>query len=314
MKMNYQSGDKLKNRYLSNDAFTSLTNKLGGRSIISLGNRRKQSAYKVANQGMNLFDYKSIIYRTFVLLFLFIVCVYVIPQTRYFVHGHISQKISANTENVSTYKSVSTDVYDVAPVFLKTDEFIAKQKDTPVGDGISVYDFFSDYVMGVTVGNSSSTIHIKLFSDAGFKNNFLIEQDGPVQPAATTPLQIVVDDLSTTTSTTTDNVQVQPEVVQEENRTYQSYVFEGLGYGQLIAKVPPKTVVKKDSYVYIRTVSGLKPFAKIINVDEDNKSTFTIVYAQLIVSPQNIYKVTFTTKGTSVLINQNKSQIKLSHK
>ena len=70
-------------------------------------------------------------------------------------------------------------------------------------------------------------------------------------------------------------------------------MFEGLGYGQMIAKLPPKTKVKKDSFLYIRTTDGLKPVGKIINIDEDNKSTFTIINAQLIISPQNIYKVIF---------------------
>ncbi|MBC7981642.1 hypothetical protein H7X65_01045 [Candidatus Parcubacteria bacterium] len=284
MKMNYQSGDKLKNRYLSNDAFTSLTNKLGGRSIISLGNRRKQNSYRVANQGMNLFDYKSLIYKTFVVLVLLLVCMYVIPQTRYFIHGYVTRKITADVQANAAVLGIA---HDVAPVFLKTDEFIAKQKGESVADGMYVYDFFSNYVMGVTMGSSSSTVHVKLFSDAGFKNNFLIEQDAPVVETPVVPV-----DLGTTTSTTT-GTEAPLEVVQEKNQTYQSYVFEGLGYGQLIAKVPPKTVVKKDTYVYIRTVDGLKAFAKIINVDEDNKSTFTIIYAQLIVSPQNIYKVTF---------------------
>lgn len=287
MKMSYQSGDKLKNRYLSNDAFTSLTNKLGGRSIISLGNRRKQNSYRVANQGMNLFDYKSIIYKTFVGILLLIVVMYVIPQTRYFIHGYASQKLTIDDQNIAVRKSVAMDAYDVAPVFLKTDEFIAKQKDAQVADGSYVYDYFSDYLIGVTTGNSSSTAHVKLFSDAGFKNNFLIEQD-----AAQVETPVAPVDAGTTTSSSTGDTS-EPEVIKEADQTYQSYVFEGLGYGQLIAKVPPKTVVKKDSYVYIRTVDGLKPFAKIINVDEDNKSTFTIIYAQLIVSPQNIYKVTF---------------------
>ncbi len=287
MKMNYQSGDKLKNRYLSNDAFTSLTNKLGGRSIISLGNRRKKNAYRVANQGLSLFDYKSVIYKTFVIILLLIICIYIIPQTRYFVHGYTAQTMSLGTENVQLNQSLlSLDTsYDVAPVFLKTDEFVSKQKNENIDDGMYVYDFFTNNLMGVTMGNSSSTIHVKLFSDAGFKNNFLIEHDIVMLP------KVNLDDLATTTSSTTPEFKA--EIVQELDHTYQAYVFEGLGYGQLVAKVPPKTVVKKDSYVYVRTEDGLKPFAKIINVDEDNKSTFTIIYAQLVVSPQNVYKVIF---------------------
>ncbi|MBC7766646.1 hypothetical protein H7Y21_01465 [Arenimonas sp.] len=292
MKMNYQSGDKLKNRYLSNDAFTSLTNKLGGRSIISLGMRRKQNSYKIPNQGMNLFDYKSIIYRTFVIIFLLIICIYIIPQTRYFVHGYSAKKFQGNGVNSTIISNNSLDVYNVAPVFLKTDEFISKQKNVYVDTGVSVFDFFSDYMIGVTTGNSSSTIHIKLFSDAGFKNNFLIEQNSIVDTNIVAQQPVTVDS-GTTSSSTVIYTEAKTEIIKQADHTYQSYVFEGLGYGQLIAKVPPKTIIKKDSYVYIRTVDGVKPFAKIINVDEDNKSTFTILYAQLIISPQNVYKVIF---------------------
>ncbi len=283
MKMSYQSGDKLKNRYLSNDAFTSLTNKLGGRSIISLGNRRKNS-YRVANQGFDLLDYKSVIYRVFVIVLLLIICAYVIPQTRYFIHGYASKNLGDGNE-LSQNKMSDDAAYSVAPVFLKTDEFISKQKENYIPAGTYAYDYFANSLIGITTDNSSSTIRIKLFSDAGFKNNFLIEQEHAVE----TPVEPVEEPASTTSSTTP----VQSNVIQEANHTYQSYVFEGLGYGQLVAKVPPKTEVKKDTFVYVRTVGGLKPFAKIINVDEDNKSTFTIVYAQLIVSPQNVYKVTF---------------------
>lgn len=178
--------------------------------------------------------------------------------------------------------------------FLKTDEFIAKQKTTYINDSTYAYDLFTNNIIGITTANSSSTINIKLFSDAGFKNNFLIEQENVVK-IDKTELDIKTD-LSTTTSTSTGTEtgnQTSSEIVSENNITYQSYLFEGLGYGQLIAKVPPKTEVRKDTFIYIRTVDGLKPVAKIINIDEDNKSTFTIVYAQLIVSPQNIYKVIF---------------------
>lgn len=280
--MNYQSGDRLKNRYLSNDAFTSLKNKLGGRSITSLGNDRRRNSYKVANQGFDLLDYKSLIYKTFISILLLIIFIYTVPQTRYFVHGFVSQKIDG-----SVYSETENDifVYNIAPLFLKTDQFIAKQKDEYINDSVYVHDFFTKNLIGVTTTNSSSTINIKLFSDAGFKNNFLVEQENLVE-VDTVNIEESVSVATTSTST-------KAEVVNENNKTYQSYLFEGLGYGQLIAKVPPKTEVKKDTFIYVRTIDGLKPIAKIINVDEDNKSTFTIVYAQLIVSPQNIYKVIF---------------------
>lgn len=273
--MSYQSGDRLKNRYLSSDAFTSLKNKLGGRSITSLGNNRRQKAYKVANQGFDLLDYKSLIYKTFVSLLLLTIVLYVVPQTRYMLHGYVASKNNTQVQKRSMAEAEEGSVYNVAPVFLKTDEFIAKRKDVAVSEGAYVEDYFTSDIIGTLSDASSSKMHIKLFSDAGFKNNFLIEQD----------VAAVVSDTATTSSSS------EPTVVKEANHTYQSYVFEGLGYGQLVAKVPPKTVVKRDSSIYIRTVEGLKPIGQIIDVDEDNKSTFTIIHAQLMISPQNIYKV-----------------------
>ena len=291
MKMNYQSGDKLKNRYLSNDAFTSLKNKLGGRSITSLGNRRRNS-YKIANQGFDLFDYKNLIYKLFVLIILLIIVVYIIPQTRYFVHGFVSGKISGIDNDIDNRSDITNDisVYDIAPVFLKTDEFIAKQSENIINDGAYVYDLFTKNPIGITMGNSPSTVNIRLFSNSGFKNNFLIEQGD----LTIKPVEIPVVEEATSTeseATTSSDVVIKTEVVKEADKFYQSYVFEGLGYGQLIAKVPPGIDIKKDSSVYIRTVDGLKSIAKIVTVDKDNKSTFTIIYAQLIISPQNIYKV-----------------------
>lgn len=289
--MNYQSGDKLKNRYLSNDAFTSLKNKLGGRSITSLGNRRRNS-YKIANQGFDLFDYKNLIYKLFVLIILLIIVVYIIPQTRYFVHGFVSGKISGIDNDIDNRSDITNDisVYDIAPVFLKTDEFIAKQSENIINDGAYVYDLFTKNPIGITMGNSPSTVNIRLFSNSGFKNNFLIEQGD----LTIKPVEIPVVEEATSTeseATTSSDVVIKTEVVKEADKFYQSYVFEGLGYGQLIAKVPPGIDIKKDSSVYIRTVDGLKSIAKIVTVDKDNKSTFTIIYAQLIISPQNIYKV-----------------------
>jgi hypothetical protein len=289
--MNYQSGDKLKNRYLSNDAFTSLKNKLGGRSITSLGNRRRNS-YKIANQGFDLFDYKNLIYKLFVLAILLIIVIYIIPQTRYFVHGFVSGKISGIDNDIDNRSDITNDisVYDIAPVFLKTDEFIAKQSENIINDGAYVYDLFTKNPIGITMGNSPSTVNIRLFSNSGFKNNFLIEQGD----LTIKPVEIPVVEEATSTeseATTSSDVVIKTEVVKEADKFYQSYVFEGLGYGQLIAKVPPGIDIKKDSSVYIRTVDGLKSIAKIVTVDKDNKSTFTIIYAQLIISPQNIYKV-----------------------
>ncbi len=288
--MNYQSGDRLKNRYLSNDAFTSLKNKLGGRSITSLGNRKNRS-YRIANEGLNLFEYKSLIYRIFLFLLIFIILIYVIPQTRYFIHGYVSREIVLSNQNVDS-ESDSETVYNIAPVFLKTDKFISKQKDTHVYDGMYVYDAITKNLIGVTTENSSSTINIRLFSDSGFKNNFLIEQISSVSTNWIKDESLNQADFVSSTSILGSTTTVS-EIVQVSNKTYESYVFEGLGYGQIVAKVPPKTVVNNDSYIYERTVDGLKPFAKIINVDEDNKSTFTIIYAQLITSPQNVYKVFF---------------------
>lgn len=281
MKMNYHRGDKLSNRYLSSDAFTSLKNKLGGRSITSLGGNRKRNSYRIANQGFDLLEYKTFIYRTFIFLFLLVILVYIIPQTRYLIHGFTAEKFS-NTVNVNQLYEENNS-YDVAPLFLKTDYFSAKQKDVYVDSNLLVYDFITDNIIGLTENNSSSTVNIRLLSDSGFKNDLLIEQKNIVEDA------VKPEETNASTSSTTEPLV--SEIVKEDNTTYKSYVFEGMGYGQMIAKVPPKTEIKKDSFVYIRTVNGLKPVAKIINIDTDNKSTFIVVYAQLIVAPQNIYKV-----------------------
>lgn len=296
--MNYQSGDKLKNRYLSNDAFTSLKNKLGGRSITSLGNNRRRNSYKIANQGFDLLDYRVLIYRIFILILLLIICIYIIPQTRYFIHGSISQKNeNVKIDDKNLPENFEINVYSTAPLFLKTDQFIAKQKDVYVNDYTYVYDFFTNNLIGITDENSSSTINIRLFSDSGFKNNFLIEKENisNISNALNTSISDNSLDLNpdNTSDTELSTTSTSTKKVVENNSLHQSYLFEGLGYGQLIAKVPPKTEVKIDSFIYIRTVDGLKPVAKIINVDEDNKSTFTIIYAQLLISPQNIYKVIF---------------------
>lgn len=278
MKMNYQSGDRLKNRYLSNDAFTSLKNKLGGRSITSLGNNRRRNSYKIAGQGFDMLEYKTLIYRLFISVLLMIVIAYIIPQTRYFIHGFASSKFT--NQSLENIKQDDGLTYDVAPNFFSTDYFGAKQKENYVENGLLVYDFITNNIIGLTENNSSSTINIRLFSDPGFKSDLLIaSQDSEVVDQVE---QGSIDNSTTSTSTVT---------VKEANILYKSYVFEGMGYGQMIAKIPPRTEVKKDSYVYIRTLDGLKPIAKIININEDNQSTFTVVYAQLIVSPQNIYKV-----------------------
>ena len=296
--MSYQSGDKLKNRYLSNDAFTSLKNKLGGRSITSLGNNRRRNSYKIANQGFDLLDYKTLIYKTFIILLLLLICIYIIPQTRYMMHGIVSNRFNKvdddKINNDLSDQVVGSDVYNVAPVFSKTDEFIAKQSyDILINNGTYVYDLITRNPIGVALDNSSSTLNIKLFSDSGFKNNFLIEQSD----VTNTPITVDknTESTSSTTSTSSESVStstdIKPDIVKAADKFYQSYVFEGLGYGQLIAKVPPGINIKTDSLLYIRTIDGLKSIAKIVNIDKDNKSTFTIIHAQLIVSPQNIYKV-----------------------
>lgn len=280
MKMNYHRGDKLTNRYLSSDAFTSLKNKLGGRSITSLGrNHRRRNSYRIMNQGFDLLEYKTLIYRLFIILILLILLLYIIPQTRYFIHGFYANRFDNKDLNININDE---NLYSIAPVLLKTDYFITKQKENYKEDNNIVYDALTNNIIGYTNNVSSSTVYIRLFSDPGFKNDLLIESKENVSADD-------IEDISATTSTSTDVSE--SKIIKEENITYKSYLFEGMGYGQMIAKVPPRTEVIKGSYVYIRTVDGLKPIAKIINVNEDNQSTFTIIYAQLIVAPQNVYKV-----------------------
>lgn len=301
--MNYQSGDKLKNRYLSNDAFTSLKNKLGGRSITSLGNKRRRNSYKIANQGFDLLEYKNFIYKLLVLILLILISIYMIPQTRYFIHGYNSNIFDDNyvNKNLDTQDNVDyKNIYNIAPVFLKTDQFISKQKtDDYIKDDMFAYDYISKNIIGLTSDSSSSTFKIRLFSDSGFKNNFLIQQENILENNnKDNEISTTTNDISSSTnseiSSSTDLKNTnKTEIFIDKNTTYQSYIFEGLGYGQMIAKLPPEIKIKKDSFLYIRTINGLKPIAKIVNVDEDNNTTFTIINAQLIVAPQNIYKIIF---------------------
>lgn len=297
--MNYQSRDKFTNRYLSSDAFTSLKNKLGGRSITSLGNKKYKnfSRLKIANQGFDLLDYKTLIYRIFISIILLLILIYIIPQTRYWIHGYNSDFIDNNIDNtdINTYIDDSLSIYNIAPEFLKTDRFIAKQKDNYIDNGMYVIDYFNKNIIGMTYENSSSTIGIKLFSDPGFKNSFLIaydleDKDNNILENSTTTDSININNSSTSLASSSDSFK-KPTIIKHENNFYQSYVFEGIGYGQLIARIPPEIKVKKDSKLYIRTVDGLKPVANIVDINEDNNSTFTIINAQMLISPQNLYKV-----------------------
>jgi hypothetical protein len=72
---------------------------------------------------------------------------------------------------------------------------------------------------------------------------------------------------------------------------YISASFEGLGYGQLLAKVPPQIQVPVDTILYARTQSGLKPAGRVTYVEKDTGSTFTNVYAQILTPPYALYKI-----------------------
>ncbi len=298
--MNYQSKDRFTNRYLSSDAFTSLKNKLGGRSITSLGNKRYKnfSRLKIANQGFDLLDYKTLIYRIFILIILLMILIYTIPQTRYFIHGYnsaLNNIIITDDDNTSITNDLSI-VYDIAPEFLKTDKFIAKQKDNYIDNGIYVIDYFTKNIVGFTYENTDSIIGVRLFSDPGFKNSFLIAHDlDNNSPAINTDdfnsMNMNSDSTSTVATNGTSSNISKPIIIKHENNFYESHVFEGIGYGQLMAKIPPEIKIKKDSKLYIRTIDGLKPVANIIDINDDNSSTFTIVNAQLLTPPQNLYKV-----------------------
>ncbi len=284
--MNFQSGDKLhsklgkklSNRYLSSDAFTSSAGRFGGRTVSRLGSILKKGAstyktkkYYGVGQRAGLFEFKNIVFKIIVVFILLCILIYMIPTTRYFAHKVFAKSFDTSTsDNTRTDTLMNNEAY-VAPELFKTDAFIGKQTaDQKTALGSFVYDSITGYLVGAISDMASSTFKVSLFSDPTYKGNFFTMSEtlelGDHTESAT----------NTSTSTGT-----------------QSISFEGVGYGQLLAKIPPQIKIEIGTQIFAPTVHGLKPIAIINHVEPDPGSSFTLVYAQLLVPPTHIYKIRF---------------------
>ncbi len=266
-------GRKLSNRYLSRDAFTS-TNRAGGRGVRRLG-----SVFKTRR---SLFEVKFTVMKVLLLVFVFILLIYTIPTFRYMIHGQLVQYMLTDDQK-AVYAEKREGEFFVAPKYGATDAFIMKVDEASVYEGNDIVsDALEDYPVGSLVKDGDS-VYIKLFSDPEFKNNFFIKVKEKTQKS----IVAETENASSSPATTT-------EVVQVEHTSFQSTVFTGSGYGELVAKLPPQEGnIKEGDLVYVQTTQGLKPFAVVSRITDENSSgsTFTFVYAQLLVSPQKLYKV-----------------------
>lgn len=279
MKMNFLSGvkpksvlgRKLSNRYLSRDAFTS-SKRAGGRGIRRLG-----SVFKTRR---SLFEIKFTVMKVLMLLFLFVLIVYTIPTFRFMIHSNLVE-YTLNDEQKALYSIRDTDEIFIAPKYLSTDTFIVHDADVVTTvEGSLVEDGLSGYPVGVFVKDDEKP-RIRLFSDPDFRNNLFIKVKNPVKKSEITG--------TTSASTTTESE-------ERDSYSFDSTLFTGGGYGELIAKLPPQEGnIKAGDMVYVQTVRGLRPVAVVsrISDEESSGSTFSFVYAQLLASPQKLYKVKF---------------------
>ncbi len=280
-KLHSKLGKRLSNRYLSSDAFTSSTGRFGRRTVSRLGSILKAGTgkkYYGVGQRIGLFEFKNVVIKILFFLVLIVILAYVLPVSRYATHRFFTQtfalpKIPDTQKNV-TDVLLSDEVY-VAPIIFQTDTFIGKQPEGihyPVGT--LVYDAITNVLVGMLSRSSTSTFDVMLFSDAGFKGNFFIKNELSINNSTDQP------------ASSTDVV---PPVVHKVET--QSISFEGVGYGQLMAKIPPQTKIETGTHILTATPDGLEPVAEISHVEPDSGSSFTLVYAQLLVPPVHIYKI-----------------------
>ena len=290
MKMNYLSGGKksilgtrLSSRYLSSDAFTSSAGKTSGRSISRLGSlfgRGTSKKFSGTGQRVGLFELKDVVVKFICGFACLVVIGYTLPFTRYAVHAFFVQHMSGVVYPLETSSAMSSTLseheYYVSPVFGKTDRFVFKESDSAYPEGARVYMSGKDVLLGTLVYASSSRPYVVLLSDVGQKHNLFLED-------ATKDI-FETETLGTTSSST-------PISSPEEEGAFSTAVFEGFGYGQMRAQVPPQEEIAIDTILYARTERGLAPAARVSYVEKDTGSTFTNIYAQLLVAPFQIYKV-----------------------
>lgn len=306
MKMSYPSGDKknilghrLSNRYLSSDAFTSSAGKTSGRSISRLGSifkgHKSGRRYSGTGQKVSLFELKNIALKLIFILTCAIVAGYTLPFTRYALHSFFASKAEVYLpyeESEVANDELQAGEYYVAPSLLQTDRFSVNKDDVfNIRSGEYAYSSPTNDLIGIVESTGSSTSEIVLFSDVGFKNSFFFKNtslgNGQMEDQ---DIDMKIDELSdATTSSTTIVATTDTSSVTIPN--YTSIVFEGLGYGQMLAKVPPQVTIEVGTTVYARTQNGLEPVARVSYVETDNGSTFTNIYTQILTPPYALYKV-----------------------
>lgn len=294
--MNYQSGDnsklgkKLSNRYLGSDAFTSSAGRFGGRTVSRLGSILKKGGakkYYGVGQQVGLFEFKNSIGRWLMILVLLCILAYSLPLTRYAVHRFFTKNFAlpATTVEQSGESLLANEAY-VAPQMFKTDMFVGRQPVTaPIALGTFVYNAIDDVVVGTVSAVSTSTFEVVLFSDSDYKGNFFIEN---TQSFADESEDTEVETVSTSSTPSTTTV---PAI---KIAKMQTIAFVGVGYGQMLAKIPPQTTIEIGTQLFASTPDGLKATAQVTHVEPDAGSAFTLVYAQLLVPPTHIYKIRTT--------------------
>lgn len=301
MKMNYLSdgkksilGKRLSSRYLSSDAFTSSAGKTGGRSISQLGSlfgRKKSFSKRFGGVGqrIGLFEFKNIFLKFLFAVVCLIIIGYAVPFFRYATHGFFVQTFnktpSGMDENNDTADVLQEGEIYVAPVFGKTDRFVVNVEKDVYPNGSLVYDVTKRTVMGIFT-QEDNTPQVILLSEVGQRNHLFIKgyvsqktTESTVEPSTSSDVGVDSDTSSSTVSTTTSVFNLG------------TVLFEGFGYGQLRAQVPPQEEIPVDTVLYMRTVTGLVPVAQVNHIEKDSGSTFTNIYAQLLVAPFELYKI-----------------------
>lgn len=286
-KLHSKLGKKLSSRYLGSDAFTSSAGRFGGRTVSRLGSILKKGTskkYYGVGQRVGLFEFKNIVLKILVVIILITALAYTIPVTRYATHRFFTKTFALSGSVTQSSDILAVDEAFVAPQIFKTDAFVGRQDDNlSVVPGTLVYDTENDALIGTVSETSSSTFEVVLFSDSGYKGNFFTMNESFIdisKAQLTTEEELSLGTTSSSTSSTTTR-----------KAGTQAIAFEGVGYGQMLAKIPPQTKIENGTQIFAATPHGLKAVAEISHIEPDKGSAFTLVYAQLLVPPTHIYKV-----------------------
>lgn len=304
MKMNFLSGvkpksllgRKLSNRYLSSDAFNS-----GGR----LGRSRFRRIGSSFSGRRSLFEIKYTVIRVLIVVILVCLFIYAIPTFRYGIHRLlVKQFVITATPATVLAEELSAEEFYVAPKYLTTDKFIGKPNESvSLVEGDIIFESYSSLPVGV-IESVGTKVNIRLFSDAGFKNNFYISGETEEELPPLEPVTSTDEDTGSSTDEDYSDEETQLAIASasvrtQKQQTLKPALLEGAGYGEIVAKLPPQTKdVKVGDVVYVQTLEGPRAIAEISRVSEDTTSgsTFTVISAQLLVSPQSIYRVKSLTE------------------